>query len=598
MKRWIVLLAFALLFVTAGSLPEDPRYEQPVTLKTSLQGDPLDVVLSALARAVGLTPIIKLPPELQNVKVRLAVENKPFREVWDVLIQAYGEGKLDYALIDDGILLVAPPEVVARAQGKTGATTELAAVREFVEVKYIDPEAAAKLIKQEIPELSVQRVPNQRLLILRGSPELIQEAKKLLQKIDVSAVEKEEKLSRVFVSLRYIKAEEIPKLIEFLTQEIPGIQVRQIPGQKLLVIKGTQEQLQQAMEIVSRTDVPPPPPVELIQKVYKLSYANAANLAPLLQNALQVKGINAAVIVKGKQEAERGSENTDNTQAKATTKETGALVKQEDAQVSIQADERTNSLIVLGQKHHLQLIDELVRQLDVPVAQVSVQVRIQEVTRTTLNNLGLNWEAAGGNLVAKLADAGLQLIFDATRSLAALNIGATLNALEKQGLSRRVNDSNITVLNNQTGRIQSGFTFFIRRVRDGQVEKIPYDAGVIVEVTPQVTNSDEIVLNVHTEVSDILERNPVDGDVDKLSKQVTETILRVKDGETVVIGGLIKNSTKRSKQGIPVLSDIPIVGALFSQTTRETEDNELIIVLKARRITPTECPGALESPCN
>ncbi|HFB38854.1 MAG TPA: type II and III secretion system protein, partial [Oceanithermus sp.] len=142
-----------------------------------------------------------------------------------------------------------------------------------------------------------------------------------------------------------------------------------------------------------------------------------------------------------------------------------------------------------------------------------------------------------------------------------------------------------------------GFTFFIRRVVEGKVEKVPYDAGVIVEVTPQVTNSGEIVLKVHTEVSDILERNPVDGDVDKLSKQVSETILRVKDGQTVVIGGLIKNSTKYSKQGVPLLSDIPLIGALFSQTSDEREDNELIIVLKARRVTPTQCPPRLETPC-
>ncbi len=580
MKRWIIALVFAISFALAGSFPDDPRFDQPVTVKTSVQGDPLDVVLSALARAVGLTPIVKLPPELEKIRVKIAVEEKPFKEVWDVLIQAYGEGRLDYALIDGGIVLVAPPEVVVRAQGKAGATRDLAPIREFVEVKYLDPEEAAKLIKAEIPELSVVRVPKQPILILRGSPELIQEAKALLAKVDVPAPEaeaapqeEERSLVRRFYVLRYLDPAQV---IDFLVREIPGIKVTQVPGQKVLIVRGTEEQQKEVRDILAKIDIPPEQGPPIYQRTFKLSNANAKDLAKVLTEALKAKGV-AATPGEGEGQA---------------TPAGGAPV------VSVVADERTNTLIVTGTAEQLALVEELIPELDKPVDQVNVQVRIQEVTRTTLNNLGINWEAAGGNLVATLADAGLSLIFDATRSLAALNISATLNALEQQGLSRRVNDSNITVLNNQTGRIQSGFTFFIRRIVEGKVEKIPYDAGVIVEVTPQVTNSGEIVLKVHTEVSDILERNPVDGDVDKLSKQVSETILRVQDGQTVVIGGLIKNSTKHSKQGIPLLSDIPLIGALFSQTSHETEDNELIIVLKARRTTPTECPGALTSPCN
>ncbi len=580
MKRWIFGLVLALSLALAGSLPDDPRFDQPVTVKTSVEGDPLDVVLSALARAVDLTPVVKLPDELQKIRVRLAVDGKPFRELWDVLIQAYGEGKLDYALIDDGILLVAPPEVVARAAGKAAAPEEEAKpaiVREFLPVNYLDPDEAAKLLKQEIPELSVVRVPNQRLLIVRGTPELLAEAKQLLARIDVAPQQQEEEkpaeapILRRFYAVRYLDP---AKVTDFLMREVPGVKVSQVPGQKVLIVRGTEEQQKEVQTILAKIDVAPEAGPPIYQRTFKLSNAKAKELAEVLSEALKAKGVAAAAGEGGEKAAPAGT-----------------------GEVSVVADERTNTLIVTGTAEQLALVEELIPELDKPVEQVNVQVRIQEVTRSTLNSLGLNWEAAGGNLVAALADAGLQLIFDATRSLASLNIAATLNALEKQGLSRRVNDSNITVLNNQTGKIQSGFTFFIRRVVNNQVEKVPYDAGVIVEVTPQVTNSGEIVLKVHTEVSDILERNPVDGDVDKLSKQVSETILRVKDGQTVVIGGLIKNSTKYSKQGVPLLSDIPLIGALFSQTSDEREDNELIIVLKARRVTPTQCPPSLETPC-
>ena len=579
MKRWIFGLVLALSLVFAGGFPDDPRFDQPVTVRTSVEGDPLDVVLSALARAVELTPVIKLPAELSQTRVRLVAEEKPFRQLWDVLIRAYGEGRLDYALIDDGILLVAPPEVVARTAGGAAepvVEAKPAVAREFLSVNYLDPDEAAKLLKQEIPELSVIRVPNQRLLIVRGTEALLEEAKRLLARIDVAPQVEEQATAEAPVLRRFytVRFLDPAKVAEFLIREVPGVKVSQVPGQKVLIVRGTEEQQKEVQGILAKIDVAPEAGPPIYQRTFKLSNAKAKDLAEVLSEALKAKGVAATPDEQGAQPPMEGA-----------------------APVSVVADERTNTLIVTGTAEQLALVEELIPELDKPVEQVNVQVRIQEVTQSALNNLGLNWEAAGGNLVAALADAGLQLIFDATRSLAALNISATLNALEKQGLSRRVNDSNITVLNNQTGKIQSGFTFFIRRVVDNQVEKVPYDAGVIVEVTPQVTNSGEIVLKVHTEVSDILERNPVDGDVDKLSKQVSETILRVKDGQTVVIGGLIKNSAKFSKQGIPLLSDIPLIGALFSQTTNEREDSELIIVLKARRVTPTQCPASLEVPC-
>ena len=581
MKRWTFGLILAFSLALAGSFPANPRFDRPVTVKTSTAGDPLETVLVALAKSVGLTPVIKLPEELTKTKIRLDIEQKPFREVWNVLLKTYGDGKIDFALLDDDLLLVAPPEVIARAQGQ-GKTPEKpkapAVVREFIALKYLDPDQAIKLLKTELPQLSVVRVPNQRVLIVRGTPELIREVQRLLARIDVAPETAQAKAEKAPVVRRFYVVRHLDpaKLAEFLSQQVPGVKVAQVPGQKVLIVRGTEAQQQEVQTILAKIDVAPQAGPPIYQRTFRLSNAKAEDLAKVLQEALQAKGVAAAQGQPGQTApAEAGGNPT----------------------VSIVADPRTNTLIVTGTAEQLKLVEELIPKLDRPVEQVNVQVRIQEVTRSTLNNLGLKWQAAGGNLIAALADTGLSLIFDATRSLAALNISATLNALEKQGLSKRVNDSNITVLNNQKGRIQSGFTFFIRRVVDNKVEKVPYDAGVIVEVTPQVTNSGEIVLKIHTEVSDILERNPVDGDVDKLSKQVSDTILRVKDGQTVVLGGLIKNSTKHSKQGIPLLSDIPVLGALFSQTSDETEDNELIIVLKARRVTPTTCPGTLAVPC-
>lgn len=246
------------------------------------------------------------------------------------------------------------------------------------------------------------------------------------------------------------------------------------------------------------------------------------------------------------------------------------------------ADERTNTLIVTGTQEDLALVEGLIPRLDQSVPQVNLRVRIQEVQSNLSRALGVKWNTvAGGNLVASILDSGLSLVFDATRSLAALNIVATLDALQRQGLSRALRDVNQTVLNNQTARLQSGETFFIRRVVNDKVEKVPFDIGIIVEVTPQITADGQILLNIKAEVSGNVQRNPVDGDVDRFTKQVVTTTMRVQDGQTVVLGGLTSQENTQSVQGVPLLMDIPLIGELFKQRSSDSTDKELLVVITA-----------------
>lgn len=216
------------------------------------------------------------------------------------------------------------------------------------------------------------------------------------------------------------------------------------------------------------------------------------------------------------------------------------------------ADERTNTLIVTGTAEELALVEGLIPRLDQAVPQVNLRVRIQEVQANLTRNLGLKWNTlAGGNVVASILDSGLSLIFDSTRSLAALNIVATLDALQRQGLSQALRDVNQTVLNNQTARLQSGETFLIRRVVGDRVERVPFDIGIIVEVTPQITADGQILLNIRAEVSGNVQRNPVDGDVDRFTKQVVTTTFRVRDGQTVVLGASPPRRTPRPSRACP-----------------------------------------------
>ncbi len=410
------------------------------------------------------------------------------------------------------------------------------------------------LLEKELPEARLESIPgNPKALLLEAAEADQVLFAELLKAADVppqAPAPSQEATQRRLYPLRFADAE---KVAPFLAREVPGIVVQTVPGQPVLSVRGTEKQLAEVETLLAQIDRAPEQGPPLFQRAYQLSNAKASELAKVLQEALQAQQ------PQGQQAAQPARR-----------------------PATVVADERTNTLIVTGTQEDLALVEGLIPRLDQAVPQVNLRVRIQQVESNLSRNLGIQWNTiSGGNVVASILSSGLSLIFDSTRSLASLNIIATLDALQKQGLSRALRDVNQLVLNNQTARLQSGETFFIRRVVNDQVERVPFDVGIIVEVTPQITADGQILLNIKAEVSGNVQRNPVDGDVDRFTKQVVTTTLRVRDGQTVVLGGLASQETNQTQQGVPLLMDIPLIGELFKQRTQETSEKELLVVITA-----------------
>jgi type II secretory pathway component GspD/PulD (secretin) len=413
------------------------------------------------------------------------------------------------------------------------------------------------LLQRELKGARLEAIPgNPKALLLEATEAdqaLFAELLKAADVVPQAPPPQAEATVRKLYPLRFADAE---KVAPFLAREVPGIVVQTVPGQPVLSVRGTAKQLSEVESLLAQIDRAPEQGPPIFQRTFQLSNAKAKDLAQVLQEALKAKAAPSA----------QGQGQSGNPTPTAT----------------VVADERTNTLIVTGTAEDLALVEGLIPRLDQAVPQVNLRVRIQEVQSNLTRSLGLKWNTiSGGNVVASILDSGLSLIFDSTRSLAALNIVATLDALQRQGLSRALRDVNQTVLNNQTARLQSGETFLIRRVVENRVERVPFDIGIIVEVTPQITADGQILLNIRAEVSGNVQRNPVDGDVDRFTKQVVTTTLRVRDGQTVVLGGLTSQENTQTVQGVPLLMDIPLIGELFKQRTGETTDRELLVVITA-----------------
>lgn len=357
------------------------------------------------------------------------------------------------------------------------------------------------------------------------------------------------------VEQRFYRVNNDPEqVVRLLNTALPGIDVEALPGVQSIVVSATEEDQARVQQVLDQFDTAAEE-VELEQRVYALSNADAADLAEVLQAS--------DVVVAG-----------DTTGGDAEGERAFTVV----------ADERTNSLIVTASRAVQGSIARLLPELDVPQQQVNVQVRIQEVNRRTVDSLGIDLGAASGNFAANVLSTGLNFVFDAQQAISGLNISAVLDALESQGLSRRVDDSTLTVLNNGTGRMQSGGRIEIQFPSgEGELATRTIEFGVIIEVTPRIASDGRVILDVSAEVSDVLvplSEGGIPERIDFSTREVSSTVT-MRPGQTVLLGGLLQNSFQQTEQRVPILGSIPILGALFGSTSVEDENTELLLVVNA-----------------
>ena len=495
MKRpsTLFLLVFALLAGTAAAqpdpLPADERFDQPVEFSTDASGESLAAMVSALARSVGLTPVVD---EVPDTTIAYDIgDPKPFRQVWDLVLTL---NDLDYELQANDVIVV-------------GTEGSLAPLRR----------------RETAPE--------------DADAEVLQR----FYRINTSAGEME----------------------QILETALPGLQVEPLSANtNTLVVFATEERHAEVTELLAQFDIADDQ-VQLVQRVYPLNNATAADLATVLQQS--------DIVVGGATIAGDGAE----TDAAAS----GAF--------TVVADERTNSLIVTAPAPVQARIAQLLPELDTPQQQVNVQVRIQEINRRTANNLGINLAGAGGNFAANVLDGGLRFVFDAQAAVTGLNLSAVLDTLENQGLSRRVDDSTLTVLSNGTGRMQSGGRIEIQYPSsEGELATRTIEFGVIIEVTPRVASDGRVILDVAAEVSDVLvpiNEGGIPERIDFSQREVTSTVT-LQPGQTVLLGGLLQNTFSQTESRVPILGQLPLIGALFGTTETENENTELLLVVSAQVI--------------
>jgi len=254
----------------------------------------------------------------------------------------------------------------------------------------------------------------------------------------------------------------------------------------------------------------------------------------------------------------------------------------------IQVEPRTNSLIVTDTLERRDRIRRLVEQLDARTAQVMIEAKIFDVRITTLTELGIDWEFGlrGNSVVIDTPSNAGTLTATGRTALDAATLQATLQANAADTDTNILSAPRITTLDNQEARILVGSRIPVNLLdENGNTYVELYDVGIKLSVTPHVNSVNEITLDIRPEISE-MSRTPAPGLEFQVDTTEASTTLLLQNGETGVIGGLLRRKTESIEQGVPLLSSIPVLGLLFKSTSDSDEVRELLIFVTPHLVRP------------
>jgi type IV pilus assembly protein PilQ len=289
-----------------------------------------------------------------------------------------------------------------------------------------------------------------------------------------------------------------------------------------------------------------------------------------------------------------------------TTALVGSLTKRG----SILVEKRTNSLIISDLPERLGPVEKMAQDLDTATPQIEITAKLVDVDVEALRGLGVEWNIApakpeywadtplpGGGAVHNsdrslnaaaihktgISDPANRLTFGLFKSWA--SIEAQLQTLEQNRKAKIISNPRITTVDNREARILVGqkIPLIVQDVAGNPVSQLQ-TIGVLLRVTPHLTADKKIVMDLHPEVSDLSTQSTVQGGV-IINTSEADTRVMVDDGQTAVIGGLIRSNEGTVRRGVPYLKDIPLLGLLFSSTNTVNSSRELLIFVTPRIIS-------------
>lgn len=598
LNRPLTLLFAAALLLAGAAAAWSARAAEPMTL--NMKDADITAFIGTVSQLTGKNFIVD--PRVKGKITVISNHNMDEKQIYQVflsVLEVHG-----FAAVPAGSVVKIIPQANARQEAipTMSADHPTEDGDEYVtQVLALDNVSAAQLVPILRPLVPQQghlvAYPPGNILIITDEAANIRRLTHIIDRIDVPNSEEIE-----IIPLKHASATEVVRILTSLEQQGGPRGQSRVPGAgagsplliadertNSILMGGDKSDRLRLRAVITQLDTPMESSGN-IHVVY-LNYAKAKDLVTVLQ------GIATSAKQKGK-----------------------APAPPTQGEVSIQADESTNSLVISAPPDLYRSLQAVIRQLDVRRVQVYVEATIAEVSKNVARELGVQWaagnpEGAGTLAVGNLATSGGLSIGQAAAAVAAKDASALTNlpqgvtfgagkivagAFDYAALVRILaGDSNTNILStpslvtmdNEEAEIVVGQNIpivtgsFTSTGTTGSVNN-PFqtinreDVGLTLKVKPQINEGNAVKMDIDQEVSSIA---PTPSGVNAsdiiTNKRSIKTSVLVESGQIIVLGGLIDNQLKQSQQKVPLLGDIPILGYLFRYNSTTKDKTNLMVFI-------------------
>jgi len=481
----------------------------------------------------------------------------------------------------------------------------------IIPVKYVAAQELVDVIKPLLQSKTVLHVDNNRNLILAAGT--ASELRRITEMVSTFDVDMMKGRSFGLFPLKNVEAEKIITELEQVFNQSEGDAgkklIKFIPIERLnslLAITRQASQLKQIEAWIYRLDRANTTAGGGVN-VYRVQHVDAVKLAETMNEIFsQSKKSKAASIAAGRKAVKVTNKKTGQTRTilRNTAKRTLADV----GDIKIIADEPNNSLVVVATAQDYAVVQRVIKKLDVMPLQVLIDATIVEVTLTDDLKYGIEWYfnhqnggdnniTGGGNLFNNITSLGAAAVtggFGYSFISRSQDIKAILSATAKDKKINVISSPSLMVLNNQEASMQVGDEVPIRtsqstntssNTNGGVIQTSSIQqrkTGIKLKVKPRVNASGLVIMEINQSVENA-SNNTVSGiDSPTISTREFTSSVAVQSGETVVLGGLIKDDNTYDKNGVPFLHELPLIGPLFGSTTRNKVKTELVVLITPR----------------
>ncbi len=601
-------------------VPAPVDVQGPDVVELNYEQADLRLVLEQLAESLDISILID-PSIDKRISIRTSPDRPLQREdIWPLIRLLTRDAGIFLERVGDVynarmINSSLPADIIGP---DSSAETVNSQVMQITPLTYVSTETAVEALGPLLaPEGSVSQLGSRDLLMITASDFLLQRANELLMLID------SDPFSNQGIHLYQLSnanapevAEELVEILELIEGASPAYQVRGIERiNAILVTAPASRGFEEISRWVEILDADSQEQVEQLF-MYKVKNLDALELAETLSTVFEEEddpltppniGRSDTLNIVDTLAAEASQTATAETgQVPLTTGGTSANgAVSANLTVKIVADEATNSLLIRSTARDYRQLLTTISQLDVVPLQVMVNAVIAQITLTDDTRFGVDWSRVAGNTLNPISSSTTTdfapnlngLMFTRGFIDGSARVDATLEAIAQNNEVRLLARPSLTVGNNQEGEIQIGAEVPVEAgesISAGGLSttNIQYrDTGIGLLITPQINEDGVVNLIINQTLRSVdnsasgINNNPVFN-----NQEITTTVV-VKDGDNIVLGGLIQTDTEALNTGVPLLNRVPGLGNLFSYQQDNQERRELFIVLRPEVINLNDQAG-------